>query len=105
MKGHDYKLKYDIDLKAGHFTSEDLKKSGKGGTDGLIIISCIEAEDGSYSQSHFSKDGATDESMDTAKEQKAWLMMGMALLNRDDLHPDFREAIENARDIVFGKKP
>jgi hypothetical protein len=103
-KGHDYKLQYDVDMKAGHYTAEELKASGKGGTDGLIIISCIEPEDGSYSQNHFSKDGATDKSMTTAQEQKAWLMMGMALLRRTDLRPDFRAAIEAARDAVFGDK-
>lgn len=91
--GHDYKLEYDVRFKAGHFTAEDLRARGMGGTDGLIFISCIEHEDGSYSQTFESVDGATNDPMETDKLAKAWLLLGGALQNRSDLGALHRAAI------------
>jgi hypothetical protein len=104
---HDYKLKYDFNSEVGHFKAADIKAEGKGGTDGLVLISCIEAEDGSYSQTFVSKDGNDDgNEMSTEKLAKAWLMMGMSLLRREDMNdPRYIKAIEGARDALFGKKP
>ena len=83
---HVYKLAFDLKTKHGKFKAGDIKKAWRGGTDGLVVISCIEAEDGSYSQTHSSYDGnAAGKSMSTTKEYKAWLLMGAALLRRQDL--------------------
>lgn len=91
MAGHDYKLKYNLTTEVGHFQPEELKAKGVGGTDGLIVISCIEAENGSYSQTHFSVDGNNNgKDMPSIKEFKAWSLMGAALLKRKDLDPVFQ---------------
>ncbi len=100
-KAHDYKLKYDLTFKAGHFKAEDLRAKGKGGTDALILISCIEHEDGSYSQGWQSYDGNRGATpMSTAQEFKAWNMMGASLLERTDLKSYQRHSLEVAIEVV-----
>ncbi len=97
---HDYKLSYDLHFNAGHFDGQAEKEKGRGATDALLVVSCIEHEEGSYSQMHFSVDGATNGQMTTGQEAKAWSLLGAALLERSDLAPTWRAAMESSLDII-----
>ena len=83
---HKYKLQYEFKPKAGEFTAEEVRKSGLGGTDAILMFSCIYPEDGSLSVSHSSFDGRNDgKPMVSSEVFKMWLMMGRHLSQAKDL--------------------
>jgi hypothetical protein len=76
---HKYKLKYDLSYKAGEFKKEDFEEDGSGGTDALIMFSCIYPEDGSLSTLHWSIDGRTNEPCTDREIFKIWMLLGRKL--------------------------
>lgn len=77
-----YRLKYDLKYKAGAFTKEELGKQG--GTDALVMGSCIFPHDGSYSQTFWSIDGRNGgKPLSDHDIFKFWIMMGAALGDPD----------------------
>lgn len=95
-KEHDFKLLYDFQIEVGHFTTQGIRDANKGGTDALIVINCLEMEDGSYVQEFVSKDGNNAGApLTTGVLFKAWSCFGAALLDYKDLSAKQREVIEN----------
>lgn len=83
---HIYKLRYKIETEAGKFSADSAKEDGDGLTDALLLVSMIEAEDGSYSQCFFSHDGRTNKDITDDKLFKAWTMIGMHLADNGRLN-------------------
>lgn len=80
MSDHKYKLKYKFENICGEFTAEEIKAAEMGGTDALLVFSCIFPEDGSLSVSHFSFDGRKGGQEMTPREVfKLWMMLGRSL--------------------------
>lgn len=90
---HIYKLRYKIESEAGKFKAEDANDSGL--TDALLIVSMIEAEDGSYSQDWFSHDGNTNDNITHQQLFKVWSMLGMQLARDKKLGGWHRALVES----------
>ncbi len=99
---HKYKTKYNLESKAGEFTSEEIKKESAGGCDAFIFFSLIFPEDGSYSQTFFSFDGR-NKGMDLNSNDlwKVWAMMTKNLTDRKkDLSPGKHFIAEATFDMI-----
>lgn len=93
MSEHKYKMKYKFDPEYGEFSSEEIKESGMGGTDAMIMMSCIYPEDGSLSTQFWSFDGRNKgEELSTRELFKMWMMLGRNLSQRGDLD-EFRQTL------------
>lgn len=92
----------------GNFTKDDIIiPQEEGLTDKLVLISCINHPDGSYSQTWVGYDGETKESRSSNDVFKAWILMAESLLRKDDL-PEGRRAFlkqvwEVFTEITFNK--
>lgn len=95
--GHHYKIRYTIEC--GDFSEEDAKEYGVGLTDNIIIISCLESPDGSYSQYHVSMMGETQKPMDLLYLWKAWGMF-TAMLKDAPLPPDRKRIAEKSFKMI-----
>ncbi len=93
-------LKYDLSWKAGVFKPDEIQAEGSGGTDRLIVISCIEHENGSYSQVFYGVDGFTDEPPSAKHCFKAWNMMGAQVAEMEGLEDWQKETIEKSIQAV-----
>lgn len=98
MSEHRYRLKYKLETEAGSFTREQIED---GGTDALMLISCLHPEDGSYSQTFRTMDGRTDKPMAPKDIFKAWMMLGAALAQKEDLDEGRRVLAETVIAILF----
>lgn len=102
---HLYPIRYTVQF--GDFLKEDIADD-QGLTHSLIIVSCIEQHDGSYSQTWHTYDGKTQKSMKHDDVFKAWILMAPSLAIKDDLSPikrDFvRTVFETFRQAFFAKK-
>lgn len=85
---YKYHLKYKLVTECGQFTREQIED---GGTDALILISCLYPPDGSYSQHVVTMDGRTEAPVTSMDLFKAWLLLGAHLADKEDLDPTRRE--------------
>lgn len=96
-QSHIYRLKYKLETECGQFTSEQIED---GGADALILISCLYPAGGSYSQAVVSMDGRTGNPVTSKDLFKAWLMLGAALGDKEDLDYYRRELAKAPLDAM-----
>ena len=83
---HKYKIRYRIvvETREEDFVPEDASDE-QGLTDGLVAVSLLYPEDGSYSQQIvLAADGRTNEAMQPNDIFKLWMTMGLGLADSDD---------------------
>lgn len=104
MSNHRYRLKYDLKTESGEFSVDQLKATKSGGTDSLIVVSCLSPTDGTYSQAIVvTKDGRTDDLMTPRDLFKAWLMMGESVARTPGLDPHRAELARLPLRLWFSK--
>lgn len=105
---HDYRLSYSFEADAGHFTKEQLKASGRGGTDAWLFASILYPADGSLSVQFASRDGRSEsgkDDLDDTEWFKVWSMLTSRLAQSETLSAakrDFCQAVfMSIRDAVL----
>lgn len=91
-----YKIKYDIT--PGAFSKEELKASGLGGCDQVLVCSVIDNPDGSGSYAWISKNGHTQGEMKAYKKLQCLSILAKELSEDEELGPGAREFCET----IFG---
>lgn len=100
MSDHKYKVRYDIEMKVGEFTKDELMAENKSGTDALLYFSLLYPEDGSFSLLFNSIDGRTGKELDSNELFKVWSMLGHSLSNSKTLSEGKRELCKSVHEII-----
>ncbi len=101
--GHRFRLRYKLDTERGEFLRDEVLRTGNtGATDALIMISCVYADTGAYSQTFVCIDGRGPK-MPATDVWKAWVMLGAALASDEELSPNKRDLCARVVDIVAGR--
>lgn len=90
MSDRRYKISYDVDVKIGSFTKDELRASKRGGTDAFFFLSMLYPEDGSFSLAVASRDGATGEEATDDELFKCWTLIAHRLAESEELSPGKR---------------
>lgn len=83
-----YFIRYRIE--EGRYGKEDAADN-EGLTQDLVLISCITQPSGGYSQTWRAVNGATGKPLHHQDVFKAWILMASSLREKEDLHPETRE--------------
>ena len=86
---YKYKMKYNLDNKAGEYTKEQLIESGDGGCDAFIFVSMLFPPNGSFSCVVMGRDGRKESGeLDDIDMHRVWLSMASHLSESKNI-PDF----------------
>lgn len=83
MSEHVYRLRYELEMKAGSWTRDEAAaasaEKGSGFSDAMLVTSLIYPADGSLSTFFHSLDGRTGQPLDDHEVFKFWLLLGRRL--------------------------
>jgi|GEM_PF-3775579 hypothetical protein len=100
MSDHRYRIIYKVEHHPDGVPEDQIRVSGFGACDAILVGSLLYPDDGSYSSMFVSLDGRTGEELDSAEIWKAWTMLAKNLADETTLSPWKRALARNVFDVV-----
>ena len=96
-----YPISYEFDVRHGSFSTEELKKYGRGGAEAVFFAPCVKGEDGELVPVFFSAKGDKPKTPLTNKElYSIWLELGKKMVYDSAVNGEFLIALTEMTAVV-----